>query len=300
MSEAAIRAEGLTKYYGSVIGVEDLSFEVARGEIYGFLGANGAGKTTTIRLLVDLLRPSRGRATVLGFDCRRESLQARRTIGYLPGELPVYPDLTAEGYLRHLGQVDGRPVPRAYLDELLQRFDVSGVDLGRRLRDQSHGMKQKIGIIQALMSRAPVLVLDEPTAGLDPLMVQAFRELLDTLKRRGDTTVLLSSHVLTEVDATCDRIGVIRSGRMVATGTLDELKRNAARRVTVDFHAPVSLPVQMVAGVALVTSSAQQWVLDVQGPLGPLVQALSAYPVADLEVESFKLEDYVVRHYEDR
>jgi ABC-2 type transport system ATP-binding protein len=131
-------------------------------------------------------------------------------------------------------------------------------------------------------------------------MVQAFRELLDTLKRRGDTTVLLSSHVLTEVDATCDRIGVIRSGRMVATGTLDELKRNAARRVTVDFREPVSLPVQMVSGVALVTSSAQQWVLDVQGPLGPLVQALSSYPVADLEVDSFKLEDYVVRHYEDR
>jgi ABC-2 type transport system ATP-binding protein len=300
MNDVAIRADGLTKYYGTVIGVEELSFEVARGEIYGFLGANGAGKTTTIRLLLDLLRPSRGRATVLGFDCRRESLQARRSIGYLPGELPVYPDLTAAGYLQFLEQLDGRPVPRAYLDELLQRFDVSEIDLRRRLREQSHGMKQKIGIIQAMMSRAPVLVLDEPTAGLDPLMVQAFRDLLDTLKRQGDTTVLLSSHVLTEVEATCDRIGVIRAGRMVATGTLEELKRSAARRVTVDFREPIYTAIPAVPGVTLLNSTPRQWVLEVQGPLGPFVQALSSYPVADLEVESFKLEDYVMRHYEDR
>src|SRR5919108_2438336 len=128
MSTAAISAEGLTKYYGPVIGVEDLSFEVRRGEIYGFLGANGAGKTTTIRLLLDLLRPSRGTATVLGIDCHRESLRARQLIGYLPGELPIYPDLTAAGYLDYLAALDGRPVPQGYLKELLDRFDVSGID----------------------------------------------------------------------------------------------------------------------------------------------------------------------------
>ena len=140
MEGAAIRVDSLTKYFGAVIGVEELSFEVARGEVYGFLGANGAGKTTTIRLLLDLLRPSRGRATVLGFDCRRDSLDARRQIGYLPGDLPIYPDLTAEGYLRYLGQLDGRPVSQQYLEELLSRFDVSELDLRRRLRVQSHGM----------------------------------------------------------------------------------------------------------------------------------------------------------------
>jgi ABC-2 type transport system ATP-binding protein len=229
MATPAIQADGLTKYYGPVIGVEDLSFDVAPGEVYGFLGANGAGKTTTIRLLLDLLRPSRGRAAVLGIDCHRDSLRARRQIGYLPGELPIYPDLTARGYLEYLSRLDPRPIDRAYVDGLLKRFDISGVDLGRRLRDQSHGMKQKIGIVQALMARPPLLILDEPTAGLDPLMVQAFRGTIDDLRARGDTTIFLSSHVLSEVEAMCDRIGIVRGGRMVTTGTIEDLRRAATR-----------------------------------------------------------------------
>jgi ABC-2 type transport system ATP-binding protein len=297
VSQPAIQAEGLTKYFGAVIGIEELSFEVAPGEVYGFLGANGAGKTTTIRLLLDLLRPSRGRASVLGLDCRRNSLEARRRIGYLPGELPVYPDLSAAGYLDYLAQLDGRPVPRDYLEELLARFDVSDVDLTRPLRDQSHGMKQKIGIIQALMGRAPVLILDEPTAGLDPMMVQAFRETIEGLKKDGATTIFLSSHVLTEVEATCDRIGLIRGGRMVTTGTIADLKRNAARRVTIELGEAVSRSFPSLPGVTVVSSSTRHWVLEVQGPLGPVLQALSTFPVHDLQVDSFKLEDFVARHY---
>ena len=305
MSQPAIEVEGLTKYYGAVIGIEELSFEVSPGEVYGFLGANGAGKTTTIRLLLDLLRPSRGRARVLGLDCQRDTLEARRRVGYLPGELPVYPDLSAAEYLDYLAQLDGRPVSRRYLGELLKRFDVSQVDLTRRLRVQSHGMKQKIGIIQALMGRAPVLILDEPTAGLDPLMVQAFRDTLDDLKQDSATTIFLSSHVLTEVEATCDRIGLIRGGRMVATGTIEDLKRSAARRVTIELREPESSPVPSsppcfppaLPGVTIVSSSSRQLVLDVEGPLGPVLEALSAFPVHDLRVESFTLEDFVARYY---
>jgi ABC-2 type transport system ATP-binding protein len=293
----AIQVDGLTKYYGAVIGVEELSFDVQPGEVYGFLGANGAGKTTTIRLLLDLLRPSRGRASVLGFDCRRDSLEARRRIGYLPGELPVYPDLSAAGYLDYLAKLDGRPVSRRYLDELLKRFDVSQVDLTRRLREQSHGMKQKIGIIQALMGRAPVLILDEPTAGLDPLMVQAFRDAIDTLKENRAATIFLSSHVLTEVEATCDRIGLIRGGRMVASGTIADLKRNAARRVIVDLREPVPTPFPVLQGVTVVSNAGRRIELDVQGPLGPLLHALATLPVHDLQVESFTLEDFVARYY---
>jgi ABC-2 type transport system ATP-binding protein len=302
MTGRAIHAEGLTKYFGEVIGVEELSFEVQRGEVYGFLGANGAGKTTTIRLLLDLLRPTRGRVTVQGLDCRRQSLEARRVIGYLPGDFPVYPDLRAGGYLDYLAALDGRPVSRRYVEELLARFDVSTIDLRRRLRDQSHGMKQKIGIVQALMGQAPVLVLDEPTAGLDPLMVQAFREMLDLLKQRGGTTVFLSSHVLTEVEATCDRVGVIRGGRMVATGTIEDLKRSAARRVTVDFREPVdSRTLPALPGVEVLHTVGRQWTLSVRGPLGPVIQALSAYPIHDLSVQAFKLEDYLASYYaEDR
>jgi ABC-2 type transport system ATP-binding protein len=295
--DAAIRADGLTKYYGAVIGIEDLSFEVAPGEVYGFLGANGAGKTTTIRLLLDLLRPSRGRATVLGIDCHRDSLSARRQIGYLPGDLPIYPDLNARDYLAYLARLDNRPVPADYLQRLLARFDVSDVDQRRSLRVQSHGMKQKIGIIQALMMRPPVVILDEPTAGLDPLMVQAFRETIAELKQSGRTTVFLSSHVLTEVEDTCDRIGLVRGGRIVTTGTLEHLKRDATRRVTIWFDAPVTCAVPAVAGVTTVRRAPAEWVLDVRGPVGPLVSALAGLPVRDLAVQPFKLEDYIAQFY---
>jgi ABC-2 type transport system ATP-binding protein len=276
----AIAVEGLSKYYGAVIGIEDLSFEVGRGEVYGFLGANGAGKTTTIRLLVDLLRPSRGRASVLGVDCHARSLAARRLIGYLPGDLPIYPDLTAAGYLAYLSRLDDRPVPRDYLEHLLRRFDVSALDQRRRLREQSHGMKQKIGIIQALMTRPPVAILDEPTAGLDPLMVQAFRETIAELKAEGQTTVFLSSHVLAEVESTCDRIGLVRGGRLVATGTIDDIRGAAKRRVTITFG-----------------DGTPPLVTDVQGPLGPLLATLDGRPIHDVRVEPFKLEDYIAQFY---
>jgi ABC-2 type transport system ATP-binding protein len=297
MAGPAIRVDGLTKYYGPVIGVEDLSFQVDRGEIYGFLGANGAGKTTTMRLLLDLLRPTQGSASVLGVDCHRQSLSARRLIGYLPGELPIYPDLTAAGYLDYLTRIDDRPVRQTYLRELLERFDVSAVDLGRRLRDQSHGMKQKIGIVQALMSQAPVLILDEPTAGLDPLMVQAFRDTVAALRTRGDTTVFLSSHVLAEVESTCGRIGLVRGGRMVATESMDALRSRAARLVTIDFSTPVTIAIPAVTGLTARSRTDAQWIVEVGGPLGPLLQILSALPVRDLRIEPFRLEDYIARFY---
>jgi ABC-2 type transport system ATP-binding protein len=297
VADAAIRADGLTKYYGPVVGIEDLSFDVAPGEVYGFLGANGAGKTTTIRLLLDLLRPSRGRATILGIDCHRDSLAARKLVGYLPGDLPIYPDLTARDYLTYLSRLDRRPVAADYLRHLLARFDVSEIDQRRRLRDQSHGMKQKIGIIQALMARPAVAILDEPTAGLDPMMVQAFRETVAELKHGGHTTVFLSSHVLAEVESTCDRIGLVRGGRLVTSGTIEQIKRDATRRVTVLFAAPVPPPTFTLTNVTLDTAGPAQWVLDVRGPIGPLVGALAGLPVQDLIVDPFRLEDYIGQFY---
>jgi ABC-2 type transport system ATP-binding protein len=297
MSTPAIRVDGLTKYYGPVVGVENLSFDVERGEVYGFLGANGAGKTTTMRLLLDLLRPSAGSASVLGIDCHLDSRAARALIGYLPGELPVYPDLSAAGYLEYLARLGGRLVPQAYLKELLDRFDVSGVDLNRRLRDQSHGMKQKIGIVQALMARAPVLILDEPTAGLDPIMVQAFRDTIEALRKRGDTTVFLSSHVLAEVESTCNRIGLVRGGHMVASETIEDLKRKSSRVVTIDFRTSVNGHLPVLSGVAVRSRSDRQWVLEVAGTLGPVLQQISALPIHDVRIEPFRLEDYIAGFY---
>jgi ABC-2 type transport system ATP-binding protein len=296
---AAIRTEGLTKYYHRVVGVESLSLEVPAGEVFGFLGANGAGKTTTIRLLLDLLRPTRGAASILGLDCQRQGLEVRRRIGYLPGETPIYPELTGAGYLDHFARLLRRPVSAAHLRFLLRRFDVSDLDLRRPLRDQSHGMKRKIGLIQALMGEAPVLILDEPTSGLDPLIVEAFRQTIGELKERGDTTIFLSSHVLAEVEAICDRIAVIRGGRLVTACRLDELRRESPRRLTVDFARAVngSFPLEGNAQVRLLERGPLRWVLQVRGPLGEVLSALAGLPVHDVQVEPFRLEDYVLGLY---
>ena len=295
MSAAAIQTTALTKYYGPVVGVEALSLDVAPGEIFGFLGANGAGKTTTIRMLLDLLRPTSGSASILGLDCQRQGLEARRRIGYLPGEMPIYPELTGAGYLKFLGALAPPRVSPARLEGLLRRFEVSDLDLRRRLRDYSHGMKRKLGIVQALMTDAPVIILDEPTAGLDPLMIEAFCVTLDELKRSGRTTVFLSSHVLSEVDRVCDRIGLIRSGRLVAVRTLSELRGASPRRLTVIFSQPVNGTMPIAPGATIVAREPQRWVVEVHGPLGEVVSALGGLPVADISIAPFRLEDTILR-----
>ena len=185
MAAEAIRAESLTKYYGAVVAVEDLDLAVMPGEVYGFLGPNGAGKTTTIRILLDLVRPTRGRIFVHGLDCRASSVAVRSRIGYLPAEMPLYRELTGGAISTSWGRCRQTPVDPQWLRRLLARFDVSETDLRRRLGDLSHGMKRKFGIVQALMGRAPLVVLDEPTSGLDPLMIEAFAETVHELKAEG-------------------------------------------------------------------------------------------------------------------
>ena len=294
MSVAAIQTGGLTKYYGPVVGLEELSLEVAQGEVFGFLGANGAGKTTTIRMLLDLVRPTRGTASILGFDCQRQGIETRRRIGYLPGEMPIYPELTGAGYLSFLSSLGAQPASGARLEFLFRRFDVSGLDLKRRMRDYSHGMKRKLGLIQALMTDAPLLILDEPTSGLDPLMIEAFGETIDELARAGRTTVFLSSHILSEVDRVCQRIGLVRSGRLVAVRTLSELRAAAPRRMTVLFSRSVDV-VPGLPGTVLVACESQRWVLDVQGPLGAVLPLLADLPVADVSLDAFTTEDAILR-----
>jgi ABC-2 type transport system ATP-binding protein len=293
----AIRTEGLTKYYGRVVGLEGLTLEVPEGGVFGFLGPNGAGKTTTIRLLLDLIRPTGGSAWIAGAHCRQHSAEARRLVGYLPGELPIYPDLTGHGFLRFLAAIGQRPVPADRLEQLLRRFDVSETDLRRRMREYSQGMKRKLGVIQALMTDPPVVILDEPTAGLDPLMIEAFIETLDELKRRGRTTVFMSSHVLAEVERTCDRIGLIRRGRLVAVRTMADIRAELPKRVTLEFSSAVDWQPPLAAGATLVTRTAQTCVLDVRGPLGPLLASIRDLPVHDLRVEPFELEQYVLGFY---
>ena len=295
MAVPAIRIAELSKFYGAVIGVDRLALDIAPGEVFGFLGANGAGKTTTMRMLLDLLRPTGGSASILGFDCQREGLEARRRIGYLPGEMPIYPELTGAAYIRFLAALGVEPVSPSRLSALFRRFDVSDLDLSRRMRDYSHGMKRKLGIIQALMTGAPVLILDEPTSGLDPLMIEAFGETLDELVREHGTTVFLSSHVLSEVEKVCHRVALIRAGRLVAIRGLNELRAASPRRCTVIFSRPVPTPPPAGPDVVVLGCEPQRWVVEVTGPLGAVLASLAPLPVADITIARLTVEEEILQ-----
>lgn len=292
----AVRTESLTKYYGPVVALEALDLTVAHGEIYGFLGPNGAGKTTTIRILLDLIRATSGRALVDGLDCRAASVDVRRRIGYLPAEMPLYRELTGARYLDFLAALQSRPVDPSYRRKLFSRFDVSDVDLGRTLDRLSHGMKRKFGIIQALMGRPSVLILDEPTSGLDPLMIEAFAETVHELKTEGRTTIFLSSHVLSEVERLCDRVGIIRRGRLVRETSIADVRRDTPRTLRVFFDGPAPEPPPSLAS-AVRRSDARHWELEWSGPLGGALDAMRGLPVSDIQIEPFKLEDYVLEVY---
>ncbi len=289
--------EHLTKRYGRLTAVDDLGLAVAPGEIFGFLGLNGAGKTTTIRVLLDLLRPNAGRARIFGLDCQRQGRAARAHLGYQPGEPGFYDDMTGAETLDLLGRLGRRPVEPARQRRLLDRFELSAAHLRRRLREFSTGMKRKLAIVQAFQGGAPLLVLDEPTEGLDPLMQEAFYDLLVETRRSG-RTVFMSSHVLSEVERVCDRIGLLRAGRLALVSTVGDVKRLAPRRVHARFDADVAPDATgLPAGCSVVGLEPRAWTLDVEGPLGPLLHRLTRLPLADLQVEEPHLEDVLVRYY---
>ena len=228
--EFAIRIAHLTKDYGHEHGVFDLDLDVRRGEILGFLGPNGAGKSTTMRLLLDLIKPTSGSATLLGLDSRADSLEIRRRVGFLPGELALYPMLSGAEMLDYLAELRGG-VDREVRDALAERFDA---DLGRRIRDLSTGNRQKLGLIQAFMHEPELLILDEPIAGLDPLVQQSFHALLREVAAQG-RTVFLSSHTLSEVERVADRVAMLRRGRLVLVDSLAGLREVAVQRLEIEF-----------------------------------------------------------------
>src|SRR5216684_4304460 len=240
VTPSAVSIRGLTKRYGKLTAVNKLDLDVAPGEILGFLGLNGAGKTTTIRILLDLLRPNGGTASVFGHDCQADGLQVRAMAGYLPGEMGIYPDMTGVEVLDLLAGLSGGKIANGYRSELQERLELPDSDLRRRLREYSTGMKRKLGIIQAFQADPRLLILDEPTEGLDPLMQESFYGLLAGLRQRG-RTVFMSSHVLSEVDRVCDRIAILRNGELVLLSAVDESRRLAPRRVRVLFTENVDL-----------------------------------------------------------
>ena len=294
----AISISGLTKRYGRLVAVNRLDLEVQRGEVFGFLGLNGAGKTTTIRILLDLLRPTSGHAAVFGNDCQSASLQARSAVGYLPGEMGVYSDLTGHELLLFLEKIGGNSVSREHRNNLTERFELSDRDLSRKLREYSTGMKRKLGLIQAFQADPLLLILDEPTEGLDPLMQESFYQLLTEGRIRG-RTVFMSSHVLPEVERICDRIVILRKGEVVLRSSVEDARKLASRRVRVAFQQDVAVPASLPQGYEMIAANPRGWILRVTGQLGSLPSFLVTFPVADLTVEEARLEDVLVRYYRD-
>ena len=307
----AIVTSGLSKRYGhggppihppwmhpapEVRALEDLSIEVREGEIFGFLGPNGAGKSTTIRLLLGFLHPSAGTAMVLGFDAVRDSVEIRRRSGYLPGGIALYDTMSGEDLLDYLGAMTGRPSTRRA--ELCDRLEMSDATLRRLVRDYSRGMRQKIGIIQALQHDPELAILDEPTEGLDPLMQRAFYSILDELQAAG-RTIFFSSHVLSEVERVCDRVAIVRRGRLVALEDVEALlarrKRNVEMRV--DGSAPA---LEGVAGVTSLAVAADGLITcHLEGDVGPFLAAIRDVRVTDLTIEPAHLEEAFLELYHD-
>ena len=301
----ALRTEALTKHYGRphrgrlpagpyVRALTDLSIEVRSGEIFGFLGPNGAGKSTMIRLLLGFLHPTSGRAEVLGLDTELSSVEIRGRVGYLPGGIALYDGMTGLDLLDYLGQLYGRtPVRRR---DLLERLELSERNLGRPVRDYSRGMRQKIGIIQALQHDPELAILDEPTEGLDPLMQRAFYDVLDELRAAG-RTIFFSSHVLSEVERVCDRVAIIRAGRLVALEDVGALLARRKRHVELRFRdaAPDLTAVPGVSGIAVHDGLLT---CQLEGDVAPFLAALTGVAVADLTIEPAHLEEAFLEFYE--
>jgi ABC-2 type transport system ATP-binding protein len=288
----AIRAEGLSKRYGATVALDDLDLEVQPGEVYGYLGPNGAGKTTTIRLLLGLHRPTAGKASLFGVDAWREPVTAHRKVAYVAGEPFLWPALTSAETFEFLARVRGRD-DAAYRETLIDRFRV---DPDKKVRALSKGNRQKVQLVAAFASRAELLILDEPTAGLDPLMEVAFRETVREARERGQT-IFLSSHILSEVEAVCDRVGILRGGRLVDQGTLEQLRHLSAHTVEVTFAGPVpQLP--PLPGVAVAGAGENALRLEVSGPLRPLLAALGELPVVALASREPSLEEIFLHHYD--
>jgi ABC-2 type transport system ATP-binding protein len=294
----AIQTQALTKSYGKVQALRGVDLEVRRGEVFGFLGPNGSGKTTTIRCLLDLIRPDGGILRVLGRDPQRESVAVRAQIGYLPGELRIDEAFTVEAALRFFSRLRSNHVDWAYVRELADRLSL---DLQLRIKNLSKGNKQKVGIVQAFMPRPALLMLDEPTGGLDPLMQQQVLRAIREAQAHG-TTVFFSSHVLSEVEEIADRVGIIRRGVVVEVADPQVLIDRAVRRVRVRFKQPIDLSaLTQLPGVTLIDrSDGASALLNIAGDMDQLIKTLAAYPVIEVDTERPSLEEIFLAYYAEQ
>jgi len=289
-----IQTFGLTKYYGTVRGIEDLDLEVKPGEIFGFLGPNGAGKTTTIRILLDLIRPTQGRAEVFGMDVRTHSVEIRKRLGNLPGDVALYENLSGEDFLALINRLHHNHSGKRK-DELARRLDI---DLSRKIRTYSKGMKQKVAIIQTMMNDPELLILDEPTSGLDPLVQREFYDMLKEERERGKT-VFFSSHILPEVERVCDRVGILRDGLLVDIETIEDLKTKRVRKLELILNEEVPEDRLNIPGTKLLRYEKQHAELEVYVHVGELIPRLAELPLDDMIFPEPTLEDTFMKFYSE-
>ncbi len=293
-SVVVIHIEGLTKYYGKVLALKDLNLDVYQGEIFGYLGPNGAGKTTTIRLLLDLIRPTAGRATIFGLDANADSVRLHQRLGNLPGELALWEHLTGWELVRYLGGLRGG-VDEGYVRQLAERLDL---EMDRKVKTYSSGMKRKLGLIQAMMHKPDLLILDEPTNGLDPLVQQTFYKLMREVSAEG-RTVFMSSHNLAEVEHICDRVGILRGGELKAVETIANLKQVRFRWMTLRIEGGAD-PQEFarLPGVSDVeTMNSGTIRFRVSGEVDPVIKTAARYHVVDLSYEEPSLEEIFLAYY---
>lgn len=291
--EEAIRTENLTKFYGKIRGIENVSITVHPGEIFGFLGPNGAGKTTTIRLFLDLIRPTRGRAEIFGLETQKNSLKIKSRIGYIPGDLSLYDTMSGKRFLQFVSSL--RTKEPVMADALCERFQVT---VDRKIKEYSKGMKQKIGIVQAFMHDPELVIMDEPTLGLDPLMQREFYTFLKEEQEKG-RTFFISSHILSEVEKVCDRVGIVREGNIVAIEDVETLKKKSGRLMEVTFSNDITEEDFNIPQISVVSIEDRTVRFKVTGNMDDVIKHLSHFEIKDLVSKGVSVEDIFMHYYGD-
>jgi ABC-2 type transport system ATP-binding protein len=289
--ETVIETKDLTKFYGKNRGIKDVNITVQKGDIFGFLGPNGAGKSTTIRMLLDFIRPSSGSATILGMDCQKDSLAIRKRTGYVPGDANLYGHMTGWKYLEYIGGIRGR-YDAASAKKYAERFEIR---LDRRLREYSSGMRQKVVLIQALMNDPDLIIMDEPTKGLDPLVQQIFMDVVREEAARGKT-IFMSSHMLSEVEKVCNRVAIIKDGVIVAEEDMENLKRKAGKVVEVKFRGAKPEPFT-ISGIGNVAQLNGYYRMTAAGDIRNILRDLASYDVEDVNIHPMTLDDIFMQYY---
>jgi ABC-2 type transport system ATP-binding protein len=292
-SEIIIQTNDLSVYYGVHRGVKDLNLSVQKGEVFGFLGPNGAGKTTTQRVLLDIIHPTKGKATIFGLDCQKNGVAIRERISYLPGELSLYPSMKASYFLDLLGSLQKNKLDKHYLKRLLELLNL---DPSRKIKEYSHGNKQKIGVIAAFMGKKDLIILDEPTIGLDPLVEQTVLELIQEAKDEG-RTVFFSSHNLKEVHAVCDRVGIIQNGELIKTEKIATLTTQQLKRLEINFRKKPPQDAFAIEGVKEISRDGNIVMFEVSQDLDRLMEKAVPYGIIDIETKTVSLEEIFLAFY---